>query len=86
MEEIMETNHQYVPRLLAKVSQPTAPVQRKHKQAYITMAKIHNNKVVLNIYNHMIEIPITVTLWELLSLVPELHTQVADTTVKCCIP
>jgi hypothetical protein len=59
---------------------------RHGDQAYITTAKIHDEKVASDIYNRAMELPITVTQRELLSLAPELRTQVADTTVKRHIP
>ena len=86
IEEVKEPIHQYAPRPVAKVSQTAALAQRKHKQAYITTAKIHDDKVVLDIYNCTMEIPITITQWELLLLAPKLHAQVTDATIKHHIP
>lgn len=36
IKEVKEPNHQYAPRPPAEVSQPAAPAQRKHEQAYCT--------------------------------------------------
>jgi hypothetical protein len=81
IEEVKEPNHQYAPRPVAKVSQPAALAQRKHEQAYITTAKIHDDKVTLDIYNYTMEITITVTQRELF-LLAKLRTQVRDATIK----
>ena len=86
IEEIDETSHQYVAKGAIEVSQPMALAACKHDPAYTTTTKIHNDRVVLNVYNHVMEIPITVTQCKLLSLAPELHTQVADATIKQQIP
>jgi hypothetical protein len=67
-------------------ARPAALPIRHGDQAYTTTAKIHNEKVASDIYNHAMELPITITQRELLSLAPELRAQVADTTVKWRIP
>jgi hypothetical protein len=64
----------------------TAPAQPWHEQAYTTTAKIHDEKVAADIYNHAMELPITVTQHKLLSLAPELRTQVTNTTIKWHVP
>ncbi|KAH8990106.1 hypothetical protein EDB92DRAFT_1946834 [Lactarius akahatsu] len=67
-------------------SKPAVPTMHKNEQAYTTTAKIHDKKVTQEVYKCAMETPITVTQCELLSLAPELHAQVADVTIKCCIP
>jgi hypothetical protein len=67
-------------------ARPAAPPMHCSDQAYTTTVKIHDEKVVSDIYNHAMELPITVTQRELLSFTPELRTQVANATVKWCIP
>jgi hypothetical protein len=67
-------------------ARPAASPIRRGDQAYTTTAKIHDEKVASDIYNRAMELPITVTQHELLSLAPELRAQVADATVKRRIP
>jgi hypothetical protein len=67
-------------------ARPAALPMHRSDQAYTTMAKIHNEKVTSDIYNRAMELPITITQHKLLSLTPKLHAQVADTTIKRCIP
>ena len=67
----------------ALAEQKTAPtVLRRDGQAYTTTAKIYDEKIVQDVYRRTMEAPTTVTQQELLSLAPELHAQVADTTIK----
>ena len=86
IEEVNETSHPYAAKGVIEVSQHAAPALCKHDPAYTTTAKIHDNKVALDIYNCAMEIPITVTQCELLSLAPELRAQVTDATIKWRIP
>ena len=70
----------------ALTEQKTAPtVLCQDGQVYMTTAKIYNEKIVQDVYRCAMEVPITVTQRELLSLAPELRAQVADATVKCQI-
>ena len=48
--------------------------------------KIHDDKVATEIYNHVMDIPITITQHELLSLALELCAKVVDATLKWAHP
>jgi hypothetical protein len=67
-------------------ARPAALPMHCSEQAYTTIVKIHDEKVTSDIYNHAMELPITIMQHELLSLAPELCAQVADATIKQCIP
>ena len=70
----------------ALMEQKTAlTVLHRDGQAYTTTAKIYDEKIAQDVYRHAMEVPITVTQQELLSLAPELCAQVVDTTIKHCI-
>ena len=49
-------------------------------------AKIHNEKVTSDVYHRTMELPITVTQHELLSLALKLRAQVVDATLNICKP
>ena len=63
---------------------PAAPNTHKPDQVYTTTAKIHDDKVAMEIYNHAMDI--TITQRELLLLAPKLCAKVADATLKQRIP
>lgn len=63
-----------------------APPPCRGDQAYTTTAKIYDDKVATEVYNRAMELPITVTQRELLSLAPELRAQVTDANIKRRIP
>ena len=66
----------------APAEQRTTPtIPRRDRQAYTTTAKIYDEKIVQDVYRHAMEVLITVTQRELLSLTLELRAQVADTTI-----
>lgn len=58
---------------------PKPPVHANAKRpdsAYQTSPAIHNTKIVTDIYQHTLETPVTITYHKLLSLSPEVRTQV----------
>jgi hypothetical protein len=63
-------------------ARPAALLMCHREQAYTTTLKIHDEKVALDIYNRTMELPITVMQCKLLLLAPELHTKVANATIK----
>ena len=88
-QEIPHQSHPYAARDTVSHNAPAAPAAPftcKPDQAYTTTTKIHDDKVAAEIYNRAMEIPITVTQRELLSLAPELRAKVADATLKRRIP
>ena len=58
------------------------PTDRRQEQAYSTTAKVHDPRVAKTVFDRAMEMPVTVTQRELLSLAPEIRTQVADITVR----
>ncbi len=58
------------------------PYPRKSDQAYTTTAKIFDEKVARTVYDRVMDTQVTVSQRELLSLSPELRTQVADVTIR----
>ena len=49
-------------------------------------AKVYDHQIAQAVFNRAMATPVTVTQRELLSLSPEVHTQVADATVKRHVP
>ena len=77
--------HPYAPareskETMMKPGEQTVP--QRQEVAYMTTAKIHNKKVAHDIYKRTMQLPITITQRELLSLAPELWAKVADATIK----
>jgi hypothetical protein len=64
---------------------PQAPAPR-HNPAYNTAAKIHDPQIAKVVFERAMETPITVTQRELLSLAPEVRSQVADATIRKRVP
>lgn len=73
---------------LGPATRPLAkePNTGRHETAYLTVAKIWNPQIARSVYEHAMETPITLTQRELLSLSPEVRTQVAEVTIKKHIP
>ena len=69
-------------------AQDKAPsVPYKHADhAYRTLPPVHNPAIAASFFQQSMEAPITITQRELLSLLPEVHSQVRDTTTMHCIP
>ena len=65
--------HPFVGAPMEQKTVPTIPC--RDRQAYMTMAKIYDKKIAQDIYRRTLEVPITITQRELLSLTPELCTQ-----------
>lgn len=54
--------------------------QKKQEPAYKTLPPIHDAKIAAEVYQRSMEAPITITQRELLSLSPEVRSQVRDST------
>jgi hypothetical protein len=68
---------------IGAIRQPARePVDRRQDQAYSTAAKVHDPQIAKTVFDRAMETPVTVTQRELLSLAPEIRTQVADITVR----
>ena len=70
---------------------PARPVIRepgpgRHEPGYRNTANIYDPRVARDVYERAMETPITVTQRELLSLAPEMRTQVADATNRRRVP
>ena len=59
---------------------------RKPEPAYKTLLPVHDATIASEVYKRSMEAPITITQRKLLSLSPEVHSQVRDSTMTCCIP
>ncbi|SRR6266404_5303331 len=83
------TTHPFMTDKQAKELRAAKPgeliTQRCLDVAYTTTAKIYDKQTVHEVYKCILQLPVTLTQHELLSLAPELHTQIADATIKCCI-
>jgi hypothetical protein len=70
---------------------PARPVAKepgpgRHEPGYRNTANIYDPRVAKDVYERAMETPITVTQRELLSLAPEMRTQVADATNRRRVP
>ena len=89
-----ETTHLYafVPDATHGVrAGPARPAARepglgRHEPGYRNTAHIYDPRVAQMVYKRAMETPITVMQRELLSLAPEMQTQVADATNRWCVP
>ena len=59
---------------------------RSNEPGYHNTAKVFDPLVARSVYERAMETPITVTQRELLSLAPEVRSQVADATIKRRVP
>ena len=78
----------YAPPATRNVGAPVkAPaVTRKQEPAYKTLPPIHDPSIATEVYNRSMDAPITITQRELLSLSPEVRSQVRDITTTRRIP
>lgn len=73
----------YIPAINKPINTPvTAPqtYQRKQEAAYRTLPPIHDAAIATDVFKRSMELPITLTQRELLSLSPEVRSQVRDAT------
>ena len=71
----------YIPTIPKPVNGPAAVPQTNQKKpdgAYRTLPPIHDANIAASIYKRSMELPITITQRELLSLAPEVRSQVRD--------
>jgi hypothetical protein len=61
-------------------------ITKKHEPAYRTLPPIHNPAIVINVLKRSMEAPITIMQKELLSLSPEVCSQVRDSIMTHQIP
>jgi hypothetical protein len=67
--------------MAAEETETEQTLLHKPEQAYTTTVSIYNKKVTQKVFEQILEAKVTVTQQELLSLAPEIQTQVADMTV-----
>ena len=67
----------YVPPVRTTVL-PVKPVAKKPEVAYRTLPAIHDAAIATKVYNRALDTPLTITYHELLSLSPEVRSQVRD--------
>lgn len=72
----------YAPPATRNVGAPIKPpvVAKKHEPAYKTLPPIHDPSIAADVYKRSMDAPITITQRELLSLSPEVRSQVRDIT------
>ena len=58
------------------------PVDRRQEPAYSTAARVHDPQIAKTVFDRTMELPVTITQRELLSLAPEVRTQIADVTIR----
>jgi hypothetical protein len=78
----------YAPPVTRNVGAPfKAPVaSKKNDPAYKTLPAVHDPAIAVDVYKRSMEAPITITQRELLSLSPEVRSQVRDVTTTRRIP
>lgn len=78
----------YAPPTIRNVGAPVkAPaIAKKNDPAYKTLPAIHDPAIAADVYKRSMEAPITITQRELLSLSPEVRSQVRDVTTTRRIP
>ena len=67
----------YVPPVRPAVI-PVKPLAKKPEVAYRTQSAIHDTTIATTVYNRALDTPLTITYHELLSLSPEVRSQVRD--------
>jgi len=72
----------YAPPANRNVGAPfkAPPVGKKNEPAYKTLPAVHDPTIAVDVYKRSMEAPITITQRELLSLSPEVRSQVRDVT------
>ena len=77
----------YAPPASRNVGAPAkAPLNKKPDPAYKTLPPVHDASIATEVYKRSMETPITITQRELLSLSPEVRSQVRDVTTTRRIP
>ena len=77
----------YVPPASRNVGAPAkAPAAKKPEPAYKTLPPVHDAAIAVDVYKRSMEAPITITQRELLSLSPEVRSQVRDVTTTRRVP
>jgi len=76
----------YAPPQKRAVSLPVRPVAKKVDAAYRTLPAIHDAAIATTVYNRALDTPLSITYHELLSLSPEVRSQVRDAVSSKRVP
>ena len=76
----------YAPPMSRKVVAPLPPVEKKSDPAYKVQPPIYKVNIATDVYSRSMDVPITVTQRELLSLSPEVRAQVREAITTKRIP
>jgi hypothetical protein len=79
----------YIPPQNRNIGAPIKPMQQTAKKpdaAYRTLPAIHDSAIATKVYNRALETPLTITYHELLSLSPEVRSQVRDAISSKRVP
>jgi hypothetical protein len=72
----------YIPPTMRNIGAPvkSTPVNKRGDPAYKTLPPVHDPQIAIEVYKRSMEAPITITQRELLSISPEVRSQVRDVT------
>src|SRR6266508_1042261 len=76
----------YAPPQKRAVSLPVRLVAKKVDAAYCTLPAILDAAIATTIYNRALDMPLSIKYHELLSLLPEVWSQVRDAVSSKCVP
>ena len=78
----------YAPPATRNVGAPVKPptITKKNDPAYKTLPPVHDPSIATEVYKRSMDAPITITQRELLSLSPEVRSQVRDVTTTRRVP
>ena len=79
----------YIPPQNRNIGAPAKPVQtaaKKPEAAYRTLPAIHDSSIATTVYNRALDTPLTISYHELLSLSPEVRSQVRDAISSKRVP
>ena len=70
----------YIPPTQPNVGNIPKPVTKQNNEMLLP---VHNPEITTSIFKRAMDLPLTITQQELLSLSPEIHSQVRDITTSC---
>jgi hypothetical protein len=76
----------YVPRKVPEASKELPPVPKKSDTAYRTLPAIHDPDIAATVYNRALDTNLVISYHELLSLSPEVRSQVRDAVSSKRVP
>ena len=75
----------YTPPTDRNIGVPAPQVNKKSEPAYKQQPVIYKASIATDVYSRTMDMPIMVTQWELLSLSPEVRTQIREAITTRCI-